>query len=213
MNKVQVDIFGLTVSSTSHGAYALVLKEIDGRRRMPIIIGGPEAQSIANEIEGIRAQRPMTHDLLKAVIEALGGQLKEVAILQLKEGTFYATLIFEYSNLEVDARPSDAIALALRFGVPIYVLDEILEEASVRFDEDDDDDDSDSADGSIPDDDDDDAESTSLPIVDASDEPKQPLSLAERLQQALQDAIKQEDYEKAAKLRDELKQTSSKKSK
>lgn len=204
MNKVPVDIFGLTVSSTSHGAYALVLKEVDGPRRMPIIIGGSEAQSIANEIEGIRAQRPMTHDLLKSVIDALGGQLREVSILQLKEGTFYATLVFEYSNLEVDARPSDAIALALRFGVPIYVADDILEEASVRFEDDDDDDNDDSN----TTDDDDDVEPTQIPIETKEDH-KIPLSHTEQLQQALQDAIKNEDYEKAAKLRDELKKSES----
>ncbi len=204
MNKVQVDIFGLTVSSTSHGAYALVLKEVDGPRRMPIIIGGSEAQSIANEIEGIRAQRPMTHDLLKSVIDALGGQLREVSILQLKEGTFYATMVFEYSNLEVDARPSDAIALALRFGVPIYVADDILEEASVRFEDDDDDDN----DNSHITDDDDDIEPAQIPL-ETKEDPKIPLSHTEKLQQALQDAIKNEDYEKAAKLRDELKKSES----
>ena len=197
-NKVHVDVFGLTDRGMSQGAFALILKESEGSRRMPIIIGVPEAQAIANELEGVRAQRPMTHDLLKDVIEALGAQLREVFIHSLKEGTFYASLIFEYSGLEIDARPSDAIAIGVRCGVPIYVEESILDEASI-----------DQISGESSEEEgeslemDDEEESSSLPV--ASDpEPDQPLTYRERLEKDLEEAIRTEDYEKAARLRDEL---------
>ena len=193
MNKVQVDVFGLTDRGMSQGAFALVLKETDGARRMPIIIGVPEAQAIANELEGVNAQRPMTHDLLKNVIEALGSQLKEVAIHSLKEGTFYASLVFDFSDLEVDARPSDAIAIAVRCGVPIYVDEEILEEASI--------------DQSEPDAEVEGAEEQDagvLPTLPAEGKSEADLSQRERLERALEEAIRVEDYEKAASIRDQL---------
>lgn len=197
INKVQVDIFGLTDRGMSQGAFALILKEAEGPRRMPIIIGVPEAQAIANELEGVRAQRPMTHDLLRNVIEALGGQLREVVIHSLKEGTFYASLNFEFSDLEVDARPSDAIAIAVRCGVPIYVAEEILEEAAIDQ-------------GDIGDEEDEESveeEEESPALPDAPAEPpseQEPMTYRERLERELDEAIKTEDYEKAARIRDEL---------
>ena len=196
MNKVQVDIFGLTDRGMSQGAFALILKETDGPRRMPIIIGVPEAQAIANELEGVRAQRPMTHDLLRNVIEALGARLREVVIHSLKEGTFYASLVFEYSDLEIDARPSDAIAIAVRCGVPIYVSEEILDEATV-----------DQVEGPLSEGEPEEAEDEDEPaaLPQAVPEPEsEPLTYREKLERELDDAVKSEDYEKAARLRDEL---------
>jgi bifunctional DNase/RNase len=196
MNKVQVDIFGLTDRGMSQGAFALILKESDGPRRMPIIIGVPEAQAIANELEGVHAQRPMTHDLLRNVIEALGGRLREVVIHSLKEGTFYASLIFDFSDLEVDARPSDAIAIAVRCGVPIFVAEEILDEAAVEQSEtalsEEEAEDAEEEEGSV------------IPPAKEEVEPPVPLTYREKLEKELEDAIRAEDYEKAARLRDEL---------
>lgn len=198
INKVQVDIFGLTDRGMSQGAFALILKETDGPRRMPIIIGVPEAQAIANELEGVRAQRPMTHDLLRNVIEALGAQLREVVIHSLKEGTFYASLNFEFSDLEVDARPSDAIAIAVRCGVPIFVSEEILEEAAI--DQSEGEEEAEEEEGVEEED-----ESPALPAVPAEPPSEsEPLTYRERLERELEEAIRTEDYEKAARLRDEL---------
>lgn len=197
INKVQVDIFGLTDRGMSQGAFALILKEAEGPRRMPIIIGVPEAQAIANELEGVRAQRPMTHDLLRNVIEALGGQLREVVIHSLKEGTFYASLNFEFSDLEVDARPSDAIAIAVRCGVPIYVAEEILEEAAIDQGDMGDEEDEESVE--------EEEESPALPAAPAEPPSEhEPMTYRERLERELDEAIKTEDYEKAARIRDEL---------
>lgn len=208
MNKVQVDILGLSVSQASTGAYALILREIDGVRRLPIVIGVPEAQAIANELEGIKPQRPMTHDLLRNVIESLGGQLRDVSISSLKDGTFYATLHFEFSDLEVDARPSDAIALAIRCGVPMYVAEEIIAEAGFTPDVDE-------ADEEFGEAHEEEAEEENeIERLRASSEetetdqeaPPKTMSLRDRLHASLDLAIKNEEYEKAAQIRDQLNQ-------
>ena len=127
MEKIQVDILGLSTSPASGGAYALILKEVNGNRRLPIIIGAFEAQSIALEMEGIKPPRPLTHDLMKNILETMGSDLAEIVISELKDGTFFARLAFD--SREIDARPSDAIALAVRFGAPIYVADSVMDEA------------------------------------------------------------------------------------
>lgn len=205
INKVQVDVFGLTDRGMSQGAFALLLKESDGHRKMPIIIGVPEAQAIANELEGVRAQRPMTHDLLKSVIDALGAQLQEVWIHTLRDGTFYATLLFAVSQIEVDARPSDAIAIAVRCGVPIYVAEEILAEAALEVEaESSSDDEDDSEEESIEHVDIDDSTSSMIDGDDVSPKRTEPLTYRERLEEELRMAIGKEDYETAARLRDEL---------
>ncbi|MBI1806414.1 MAG: bifunctional nuclease family protein, partial [Ignavibacteria bacterium] len=128
MEKIQVDILGLSTSPASGGAYALILKEVNGNRRLPIIIGAFEAQSIALEMEGIKPPRPLTHDLIKNILETMGADLAEITISELRDGTFYAKLSFD--SQEIDARPSDAIALAVRFGAPIYVAEKVMEEAA-----------------------------------------------------------------------------------
>ncbi len=168
-------------------AYALILKEVNGMRRLPIIIGAFEAQSIALEMEGIKPPRPLTHDLLKNVMDSLGASLNDVFINELKDGTFYAKLSLD--SQEVDSRPSDAIALAVRYGVPIYVADKVMEEA-----------------GFVPD-----SDEPEKPAAPPSPEPEQnaekpkiKLSRLEQLQQQLLEAVTKEEYEKAAKIRDEI---------
>jgi len=176
VGKIQVDIFGLSTSPASGGAYALILKEVSGNRRLPIIIGAFEAQSIALEIEGIKPPRPLTHDLMKSLLETLGAELTEITISELRDGTFFATLSFD--SQEVDARPSDAIALAVRFGAPIFVSDKVMEEASF-----------------LPENE----EQESQTKISESH-----LTKLEALKAQLNEAIEREDYERAAKLRDEI---------
>jgi len=189
VERIQVDILGLSTSPSSGGAYALILKEVNGLRRLPIIIGAFEAQSIALEMEGIKPPRPLTHDLLKNIMDSLGANLTDVYISELKDGTFYARLSLD--SQEVDSRPSDAIALAVRCGVPIYVADKVMDEA-----------------GFVPDADE--AEKNAPPAPaepeqgPETEKPKIRLSKLEQLQQQLLEAIAKEEYEKAAKLRDEI---------
>lgn len=193
MERIQVDILGLSTSPSSGGAYALILKEVNGLRRLPIIIGAFEAQSIALEMEGIKPPRPLTHDLLKNVMDSLGSTLTDVYINELKDGTFYAKLILD--SQEVDSRPSDAIALAVRYGAPIYVAEKVMDEA-----------------GFVPENED--AEKPSAPgltepeqELEQGQEPEKPkirLSRLEQLQQQLVEAVAKEEYEKAAKIRDEI---------
>lgn len=187
MEKVQVDILGLSTSPSSAGAYALILKESNGKRKLPIIIGAFEAQSIALELEGMRPPRPLTHDLLKNVIDTFAVSLNEVCISELRDGTFYAKLSVEgvSETKEIDSRPSDAIALAVRFGAPIYVEENVLQEAGIISEEEE--------------------EETEEETKKQEEAPvKQFTTKLEQLQSALKDAIEKEDYEKAAQLRDDI---------
>ncbi len=197
MDRVQVEILGISTSPASNGAYALILRETSGSRRIPIIIGGFEAQAIALEMEGIKPPRPLTHDLLKKLVETLEGTITEVGITELKEGTFYASLNLS-GDQEIDARPSDAIAIAIRFGVPIYVAESVMAEAG--FIPEDGEDEGEDMDG--------DSEEKNMigaetPKIEA---PKVavPKTKLEQLNQQLDEAIKKEDYEKAASIRDEI---------
>ncbi len=134
MNKVRLQIKGLSYSQTQTGAYALVLGEEDGERRLPIIIGGSEAQSIAIALEKeVNPPRPLTHDLFKNFADAFNIQLKEVVIHKLQDGVFYSILICESNGVEhvLDARTSDAVALAIRFQTPIFTYMEILDKAGI----------------------------------------------------------------------------------
>lgn len=135
MAKVKVNVFGLSVSQTQTGAYALVLAEENGESRIPIIIGPVEAQSIAIQLEGLKPQRPLTHDLFRSMASAFQIELVEVLIYKLEEGIFYSELVCESngSRVAIDARTSDAVALALRFECPIYITDDILEKAGFIF--------------------------------------------------------------------------------
>jgi bifunctional DNase/RNase len=219
MSRIQVEVLGLSQSPTSNGSYALILKETDGERRLPIVIGAPEAGAIAYELEGVRTSRPMTHDLLRAVIISLGAKVMDVCINELRDSTFYAAISLDLNDIEVDARPSDAIAIALRFDAPIYVQEKLLEEAGFTPDdyedgpdaedeEEDELDDSDNpaeklnaADSS---DDDEEDEIETLKRKAADSEKKVPRSKLDLLEESLQKAVQEEDYEKAARLRDEI---------
>ncbi len=189
MQKVQCEILGLSSSPSTGGAYAIVLKEYDGPRRLPIIIGSFEAQAIALEIEGIKPPRPLTHDLLKQVIDNLGGTVVEVIISELRENTFYAKIILEMSGItnEIDARPSDAIALSVRTQTPIYVAESVLETA-----------------GFVPSDEAE-REFTRSSEDDESAMPKSKEAKIAMLQNKLREALEAEEYERAAKIRDDIK--------
>lgn len=182
-----MEILGLSTSPSSGGAYALILTEANGSRRLPIIIGSSEAQAIALELENIKPPRPMTHDLLKNVILNFDSTLREVIISDLTEGTFYARMVFERGDqlYEVDARPSDAIALAVRFGCSIYTNEQVLNEAGIVAEP--------TQSGK-----------TSKEGSSSDDESGEELSKLEKLEQDLIIAVETENYEKAAKLRDQI---------
>jgi hypothetical protein len=191
MDFIQVDIIGLSTSPSSGGAYALVLGEVEGNRRLPIIIGAFEAQAIALELEKIQPPRPMTHDLLRDLFDAVQGDVVDIVIDELREGTFFAKIRYTVAGEEgqLDCRPSDAVALAVRVDAPIYVAPNVLDEAGIPTDEEE------------PSE----AEESVAPITPARPpEPEAPLSEAEAIQDQLDKAIAEEDYEKAASLRDEL---------
>lgn len=186
MAKIKMDILGLSTSPSSGGAYALILNETEGQRRLPIIIGTFEAQAIALELEHIKPPRPMTHDLMKSIIDTFKAEFTQVFINDLSEGTFFAKILYKRNGeeLEQDARPSDAIALAVRFDAPIYVDEKILDEAGIITE-------SEGEEGEL--------------ARGAGEETSREMSKLEKLEQELQTAIDTENYEKAARLRDEIK--------
>lgn len=192
MKKIGLDIIGLSYSQTQSGAYALVLGEKKGSRRLPIIIGGFEAQAIAIELEEMKPTRPLTHDLFKSFAESFDINLKEVLIYNLVEGIFFAKLICEKNGelTEIDARTSDSIALAVRFNCPIYTHEFILDSAGIVLEEEEEN------------------ELDDEPIEEAVEQDETPRKPADmnlkQLQEALDKAIGEEDYEKASVLRDEI---------
>ncbi len=194
MKKVKLNILGLSYSQTQTGAYALVLSEADGNRRIPIIIGAVEAQAIAIQLEGLKPPRPLTHDLFLNVALAFEIEIAEVFIHKLEEGIFYAEIVcVQNSNrIRVDSRTSDAIALALRFECPIYTTEEIIEKAGIimEFDEN----------GEVNDESEesDMIKKRSSSQIDYSD------CTSEELNELLDSAITDEDYEKASEIRDEI---------
>ncbi len=194
MDRIQVDILGLSTNPASGGAYALILKEVHGERRLPIIIGASEAQSIALEMEGIKPPRPLTHDLMKSIIGAFGGELHEIVIDELREGTFYAKLNID--SRVIDSRPSDAIALAVRYGAQIYVAASVMDEAAFVPEEEEEQSDQQQAEPEDP-------PSPKQPKPKQGPPVPKPTRL-EQLQQELREAIEKEQYERAAQLRDEI---------
>jgi uncharacterized protein len=201
MKKVRLEIVGLSYSQTQSGAYALVLGESTGTRRLPIIIGGFEAQAIAIELEKMSPSRPLTHDLFKAFAETFDVKVSEVLIYNLVEGIFYAKLLCNDGtrDVEIDARTSDAIALAVRFGCPIFTYEFILKSAGIVLD--------------------DETGTISGDIESINNEPAAELETAisgvggnykdkstEELMNMLQTALDEEQYEMASKIRDELNQ-------
>ncbi|MCD6068583.1 MAG: bifunctional nuclease family protein [Bacteroidetes bacterium] len=199
MKKVRLDIVGLSYSQTQTGAYALVLGESGGRRRLPIIIGGFEAQAIAIELEKMTPSRPLTHDLFKTFAETFDIGVSEVIIYNLVEGIFYAKIICNNGaeEHEIDARTSDAIAIAVRFNCPIFTHEFILSSAGIVLDE----------------------EPASNPAVSESSEGSEEqvdissitggdteysAKSTEELKNMLQTALDEEQYEMASRIRDEL---------
>ncbi len=192
MDFTRVDIIGLSTSPSSGGAYALVLGEVEGNRRLPIIIGAFEAQAIALELEKIQPPRPMTHDLLRDTFEELEVEVTEVVIDELREGTFFAKIRYRHDGEEhqLDSRPSDAVALAVRVDAPIYVAPMVLDEAGIVAEDE-------SGISSITQQ----AEEASMSEGEA-DEPEG--TELEKKQKQLEKAVEEEDYERAAELRDEI---------
>lgn len=190
--KVEMDILGLSTSPGSGGAYALILTEKEGSKRLPIIIGAFEAQAIALEMEQIKPPRPMTHDLLKNIILGHESSVREVVISELHEGTFFAQIHIQSqgNSIELDARPSDAIALAIRFQAPVYVAEEVLHEAGIEAD-----DVRQETEG----------KQTREPIQ-SEGKTHSPLNKMDQLEQELKIAIETENYEKAASIRDKINQ-------
>jgi uncharacterized protein len=196
VKKIKLEILGLSSSQSQTGSFALVLGETEGNRRLPIIIGMFEAQAIAIEIEKIVPNRPMTHDLFKSFANNFHFTVEEIIISDLKEGVFFAKIICSdgLKKSEVDARPSDAIAIGLRFDSPIYTYETILAEAGIVLT--------------------DEAEEEKVePKAETKVKTKKESSSkkddfknysVEKLNDLLKDAIDKEDYERAAKIRDEL---------
>lgn len=188
MEKVKLEIVGLSYSQTQSGAYALVLAESGGKRRLPIIIGGFEAQAIAIELEKMTPTRPLTHDLFKSFATSFDIEVKEVVIYNLVEGIFFSKLICEKDGVitEIDARTSDAIAIGVRFNCPVYTFESILSSAGILLDE-----------GTV------DSELGDFgDTEDAEVEAKPEDASVEELESQLATAIENEDYELASKLRD-----------
>ena len=191
MKKVKLEIIALSFSQTQSGAYALVLGEANGKRRLPIIIGGYEAQAIAIELEKMTPTRPLTHDLFKSFADSFQVNIEEVVIYNLVEGVFYAKLICVKDGKfsEIDARTSDAIALAVRFKCPIYTFESILASAGILLDENNE---------LIAD----------APETESIETKKVDTGMAtmnmDQLEENLNQAIENEDYELASKIRDEI---------
>lgn len=187
MKKIALEIVALSHSITQTHSYAVVLGELNGMRRLPIVIGGFEAQAIAVALERMKPNRPLTHDLMKNFMLAFNIDLKEVIINDLQEGIFYSRLVCTTENetVEIDSRTSDAVALAVRFGCPIYTYDNILESAGIVKEED---------------------ETKKKVVVtheEGSGDDLESMSLFE-LEQLLTKVLEQEDYIKAASIRDEI---------
>jgi bifunctional DNase/RNase len=197
LKKIKLEILGLSSSQSQTGSFALVLGETEGNRRLPIIIGMFEAQAIAIEIEKILPNRPMTHDLFKSFSNAFHFHVEEIIISDLKEGVFFAKIVCSdgLKKTEIDARPSDAIAIGLRFEAPIFTFESILAEAGIVLT-------------------DQEEEEKVEPKAEAKAKVKKETTKKsvedyknysiEKLNDLLKDAIEKEDYEKAAKIRDEL---------
>ncbi len=195
MDKIKLEILGLSSSQSQSGSFALVLGEANGNRRLPIIIGMFEAQAIAIEIERITPNRPMTHDLFKSFAHNFKFEVSEVLISDLKEGVFFAKLICNNTKqtVEIDSRPSDAIAIGIRFGVPIFTYEAVLSEAGIILT-----DETNDEGGSVL------KEREEQPASGTAGTDDLKNFTTEKLQDLLKDALSKEDYERAAKIRDEI---------
>jgi uncharacterized protein len=191
MKKIEMEIVALSHSVGQSHNYAVVLGEKDGHRRLPIVIGGFEAQAIAVSIEKMIPNRPLTHDLMKSLMDTFSIQLREIMITDLVEGVFYAKLVCRQENgqnLEIDSRTSDALAMAVRFGCPIFTYEFILESAGIAMEQ---------ATGE---------EDLEEDLLTESKEKKDLLSSysLDALKTMLEEVLNEEDYERAAQIRDEI---------
>ncbi|HRD57646.1 MAG TPA: DUF151 domain-containing protein [Ferruginibacter sp.] len=193
MKKIELEIVALSHSITQSHSYAVVLGEVNGLRRLPIVIGGFEAQAIAVALERMNPSRPLTHDLMKNFMIAFNVELHEIVINDLQEGIFYSQLICSSANdtVEIDSRTSDALALAVRFGCPIYTYENILEKAGVLMDDEQQGKTTAALEAPIPE-----------PVHGRDDLKK--MSLTE-LNSLLSEVLESEDYIKAIAIRDEIK--------
>jgi bifunctional DNase/RNase len=194
MNKIELEIVALSHSITNTHSYAVVLGEVNGTRRIPIVIGGFEAQAIAVVLEHIQPSRPLTHDLMKNFMLAFNIELQEIIISDLQEGIFYSKLVCNSATdtIEIDSRTSDALALAVRFGCPIYTYNHIVEEASLHVE----------------------GSTTATTKKKKSKDPEPEKVTVEhddfrsmtlqQLQELLEEMVAQEDYIKAAAIRNEI---------
>ncbi len=182
MDYLELEIVAIATSESQPNSFVVILKEKEGNRRLPVVIGGFEAQAIAIAIEGISPNRPLTHDLFKNTLSALNVSLQKVSISDLRAGVFFATLFCltkDNEEIKIDSRTSDAIALAVRFACPIFAKSYILDEAGILFEE---------------------KEKGKLEVTDG----KLSDFTEAKLNDLLDSALKSEDYERAAKIRDEL---------
>ncbi|MBI1267082.1 MAG: hypothetical protein GC193_06580 [Cryomorphaceae bacterium] len=197
MEKIELEISDIAPSGSTSGAYALVLSEVNGKRKLPIVIGGHEAQAIAIELEKMTPSRPLTHDLFKTFAHSYGIKVDEIIIYNLLEGIFFARIItnLDGKKAEIDSRTSDAVAIAVRFNCPIYCYDFILDAAGVNAE--------DVEVEKATEEYFDSEESDSQSPTDAS------VMSVDELENELNIAIEREDYERASMLRDEIQKRSS----
>lgn len=195
MNKIALEIKGLTFSNSQSGAYVMILGDKNSQRCLPIIIGGNEAQSIAMGIENVKGNRPLTHDLFKNFADSFGIEIKEVVINRFHIGVFYATLVCKKNDeiIMIDARPSDAIAIAVRCGCDISAYDSVMQEAGIIMDDADFHDNGNDENSEVENEPETE-EQNDVEDLDQSD-----------LESLLRESIENEDYEKAARIRDEIK--------
>jgi len=190
MKRIELEIVALSHSITQTHSYAVVLGEVNGLRRLPIVIGGFEAQAIAVALERMQPSRPLTHDLMKNFMNAFNVELMEIVINDLQEGIFYSKLVCvsEHDTVEIDSRTSDALALAVRFGCPIFTYDHILESAGILME------------------DNNKKKSSDIPVEEVSEASREELSKmsVEELNTLLNDVLEQEDYIRAIAIRDEI---------
>jgi bifunctional DNase/RNase len=189
MKRIKLKVMGISYSQTQSGAYALLLIEENGERRIPIIIGGFEAQAIVIKLENLEPPRPLTHDLIKKIADQFDITIIEVVIHKLEEGVFFSKLVCNNGEKEysIDSRTSDAVAIALRFGCPIYIMEDILEKAQLT---------------NSPSDTDLSSANGTETIAESS--PKYATYSDEELYKMIDEAVKTEDYERAAAIRDEI---------
>jgi uncharacterized protein len=192
MKKVRLEIVGMSYSQSQSGAYALILGVVGEKRRLPIIIGGFEAQAIAIELEKMKPTRPLTHDLFKNFASHFDVHVKEVVINKFEEGIFYSKLVCEQFGKisEIDSRTSDAVALAIRFNCPIFAMEDIIDEAGIMMD-----DDPAVGEGAVSD----------IKEENRPGKGKYSDYLLEELEEMLKKAVQEENYEEASRLRDEIK--------